>query len=147
MKSRLRKQNHIALSAIPLPKTSCPDDPRSRNLRRAAKGTRSTMESGTNRTKIAIVRRQWLSSQRLNSQLLSNLLRKSLSHGLHKSGNVVALLLGVLALLGVTASAQTSSQLPFDVSNPKHLDWPTDEANRIYASACELVARSIRPEK
>jgi hypothetical protein len=105
------------------------------------------MESGTNRTKIAIVRRQWLSSQRLNSQLLSNLLRKSLSHGLHKSGNVVALLLGVLALLGVTASAQTSSQLPFDVSNPKHLDWPTDEANRIYASACELVARSIRPEK
>jgi hypothetical protein len=58
-----------------------------------------------------------------------------------------ALLTCIVAVLGITAKAQTSSPLPFDVSNPKHLDWPTDEANRIYASACELVARSIRPEK
>jgi hypothetical protein len=59
----------------------------------------------------------------------------------------------LLAMPGATAGAQTSSasssplSLPFEVSNPKHLEWPTDEANRIYASACELVARSIRPEK
>jgi len=44
----------------------------------------------------------------------------------------------------IRASEQTSPF--FEVSNPKHLDWSMEEANRIYSSACELVARSIRPE-
>lgn len=56
-------------------------------------------------------------------------------------------LLATVASLGTPAGAQTASPLPFEVSNPKHLEWPSDEASRIYSSACELVARSIRPEK
>jgi hypothetical protein len=53
------------------------------------------------------------------------------------------------ALLNNSGTAQTpsTSSLPFEVSNPKHLQWSTDEANRIYMSACELVARTVRPEK
>jgi len=50
-----------------------------------------------------------------------------------------------VTMLKVSSCAQSS--LPFEVSNPKHLDWSTDEADRIYSSACELVARSIRPDK
>lgn len=53
----------------------------------------------------------------------------------------------VVVLRGANATAQTTAPLPFEVSNPKHLEWSTDEANRIYMSACELVARTIRPEK
>jgi hypothetical protein len=54
----------------------------------------------------------------------------------------------IVALLEAFSSAQNSSApLPFEVSNPKHLSLPQEEANRIYSSACELVARSIRPEK
>jgi hypothetical protein len=58
---------------------------------------------------------------------------------------VVVTIIGVGAGLALSSHAQSS--LPFDVSNPKHLKWSTEEADRIYASACELVARSIRPEK
>jgi hypothetical protein len=39
-----------------------------------------------------------------------------------------------------------SSNLPFEVSNPKHKKWPETEAGRIYTSACDLLARSIHPE-
>jgi hypothetical protein len=54
----------------------------------------------------------------------------------------------VVALLEAFTTAQNSSSpLLFEVSNPKHLALPQDEANRIYSSACELVARSIRPER
>lgn len=55
----------------------------------------------------------------------------------------------IIALLNTSMAAQTpsASSLPFEVSNPKHLQWSTDEANRIYMSACELVARTVRPEK
>jgi hypothetical protein len=55
----------------------------------------------------------------------------------------------VVAILEAFSTAQnpSSSPLLFEVSNPKHLTLPLDEANRIYSSACELVARSIRPEK
>jgi hypothetical protein len=58
----------------------------------------------------------------------------------------LALLAYAIALLGVSVMAQTSDPLPFAVSNPKHLEWSTEQAARIYASACELVARAIRPE-
>jgi hypothetical protein len=49
----------------------------------------------------------------------------------------------------VFLSARVGAQAlpPFDVSNPKHLNWSMEEAERIYISACELVARSVRPEK
>jgi hypothetical protein len=55
----------------------------------------------------------------------------------------------ITALMNTRATAQapSTSTLPFGVSNPKHLPWSTDEANRIYMSACELVARTVRPEK
>jgi hypothetical protein len=42
--------------------------------------------------------------------------------------------------------AASPSTLPFEVSNPKHKKWPEIEAGRIYTLACELLARSIRPE-
>jgi len=58
---------------------------------------------------------------------------------------ILAALISTLATLSSSGRAQTS--LPFEVSNPKHLNWSTEEADRIYSSACELVARSIRPEK
>jgi hypothetical protein len=40
-----------------------------------------------------------------------------------------------------------ASGLPFEVINPKHKKWPEAEAGRIYMWACDLLARSIRPEK
>jgi hypothetical protein len=49
---------------------------------------------------------------------------------------------------GVNGSAQASvaqNTAPFGVSNPKNKKWPADEATRIYFSACDRVARSIRP--
>jgi hypothetical protein len=58
---------------------------------------------------------------------------------------IILLVMCVVATLEGRGSAQTSAL--FAVSNPKHLNWSTDEADRIYSSACELVARSIRPEK
>jgi hypothetical protein len=42
--------------------------------------------------------------------------------------------------------AVASSNMPFEVSNPKHKKWPETEAGRIYTSACDLLARSIHPE-
>ena len=41
--------------------------------------------------------------------------------------------------------AQTS--LPFEISNPKNKKWEANEAVRIYTWACDLLARTIRPEK
>ena len=61
-------------------------------------------------------------------------------------------MLGALFLLlmgaGVNGSAQAGVQqnaAPFGVSNPKNKKWPADEAVRISFSACERVARTIRP--
>jgi hypothetical protein len=52
------------------------------------------------------------------------------------------------ALNGVAqTSASAQAPLPFSLSNPRHLKWSSEEAGRIYTSACELVARSIRPER
>lgn len=47
---------------------------------------------------------------------------------------------------GGTAQNGSSSALPFEVSNPKHQKWAELEAGRIYIQACDLLARSIRPE-
>lgn len=54
-----------------------------------------------------------------------------------------ALLLLITAALGC---AQQNA-LPFEVSNPSNKKWPPAEASRIYESACDLLARTIRPEK
>jgi len=51
----------------------------------------------------------------------------------------------VLAILASAANAQNT--LPFEVSNPKNKQWPPAEAGRIYSSACDLLARTVRPEK
>ena len=57
----------------------------------------------------------------------------------------ILLLLAVVGMFGTTAFGQNS--LPFEVSNPKHKKWSADEAGRIYNSACELLAKTVRPEK
>jgi len=64
---------------------------------------------------------------------------------------VLSALLLLLGAMPVRARAQQSSasqdSLPFVVSNPKNQKWPQVEANRIYDSACALVARTVRPER
>jgi hypothetical protein len=51
----------------------------------------------------------------------------------------------------MTVAAQTVPQkppnLPFDVSNPHNKKWSPAEAGRIYSSACQLLARTVRPDK
>jgi hypothetical protein len=50
--------------------------------------------------------------------------------------------------VGQTQSqAQNSAALPFEVSNPQKKKWQPAEAHRIYNSACQLLARTIRPDK
>jgi hypothetical protein len=58
------------------------------------------------------------------------------------------LALAICALI-ISLHSNTAAQvtLPFEVSNPKHLHWSMEEAGRIYDSACNLVARSLRREK
>jgi hypothetical protein len=56
----------------------------------------------------------------------------------------VAALVGAVVLSSL-AFAQDDS--PFTVKNEKKRDWPAAEAGRIYASACMLVAREVRPER
>jgi hypothetical protein len=51
----------------------------------------------------------------------------------------------LLLLTAVFGCAQNA--LPFEVSNPSNKKWPPVEATRIYDSACDLLARTIRPEK
>jgi hypothetical protein len=58
-----------------------------------------------------------------------------------------ACLLVMLAVSCTTVCFAQTSASPFTVTNPKHKKWPVDEASRIYLSACQYVARAIRPEK
>ena len=69
-------------------------------------------------------------------------------------GYLVALVLGAGANglaqgsvpQGSVAQVSTTREAtPFRVSNPKNRKWPVDEATRIYFSACDRVARCIRP--
>src|SRR5258708_33729334 len=46
---------------------------------------------------------------------------------------------------GLAQGSVAQDTTPFGVSNPKNRKWPVDEASRIYFSACDRVARSIRP--
>ena len=52
---------------------------------------------------------------------------------------------GSVSQVGVAQVSTTQEATPFAVSNPKNRKWPVDEATRIYFSACDRVARSIRP--
>lgn len=56
----------------------------------------------------------------------------------------------IVAILVVAVApsllCQTPNPLPFEVQNTKKQQWLPGEATRIYNSACELVARSIRPD-
>ncbi len=73
-----------------------------------------------------------------NAEFLANLI---VTRGLKR------VVLGTLFLL-LTAGAGASGfaqAAPFGVSNPKNKKWPVDEAARIYFSACDRVARTIRP--
>ena len=44
------------------------------------------------------------------------------------------------------AWSQAQATAPFEVQNSKNQRWYPVEARRIYTSACDLVARSIRPD-
>lgn len=71
----------------------------------------------------------------------------SLFHPFLLPGPVAIILVFICALAMLHGSVRAQAAVPFEVQNPKHLNWSTEEAGRIYSSACELVARSIRPEK
>ena len=51
----------------------------------------------------------------------------------------------LLLLNAVCGCAQNN--LPFEVSNPGNKKWSPTEAARIYDSACDVLARTVRPEK
>jgi hypothetical protein len=53
-------------------------------------------------------------------------------------------LLLLVAGAGANGLAQENSA-PFGVSNPKNKKWPVDEAARIYFSACDRLAQTVRP--
>jgi hypothetical protein len=55
-----------------------------------------------------------------------------------------AVTLFVFAALPLWSQVQQTTM--FDVKNPKNQRWYPVEARRIYTSACDLVARSIRPD-
>jgi hypothetical protein len=61
---------------------------------------------------------------------------------LRSSISLCCLLLLVTAVCGCAQNT-----LPFEVSNPGNKKWSPAEATRIYDSACDLLARTIRPEK
>lgn len=74
-------------------------------------------------------------------ELLNNLMAK-------RHTRQVALSACLLLLMGAAGSAQSGvgqEATPFGVSNPKNKKWPVEEATRIYFSACDRVARTIRP--
>jgi hypothetical protein len=62
----------------------------------------------------------------------------------HQSASCLLLM---LLTAGVITSAFAQQPAPFEVSNPKHKKWSSEEAGKIYYSACEILARTVRPEK
>jgi hypothetical protein len=53
----------------------------------------------------------------------------------------------VLLTVMLAAAGLAQNMTPFAVANPKNKKWSAEEAARIYFSTCDLVARSVRPEK
>ena len=67
---------------------------------------------------------------------------------LHSKRVALAAFLLLMIGMGANGSAQNGTghdTTPFGVSNPKNKKWPVEEATRIYFSACDRVARNIRP--
>ncbi len=62
----------------------------------------------------------------------------------HKTAGYAFLM---LLTAGVASGAFAQESVPFEVSNPKHKKWSSEEAGKIYYFACDLLARTIRPEK
>ncbi len=61
---------------------------------------------------------------------------------------IVSIVFLTILTVGLAGSAFGQGEpVPFEVSNPKHKEWPSEEAGKIYYSACELLARTVRPEK
>jgi hypothetical protein len=58
-----------------------------------------------------------------------------------------SILLCALLLLVTAVCGCAQNTLPFEVYNPGNKKWSPAEATRIYDSACDLLARTIRPEK
>lgn len=59
----------------------------------------------------------------------------------------VVRILFLLVCVAVPSIQAQNSSLPFELSNPKNKKWEAPEAVRIYTWACDLLARTIRPEK
>jgi hypothetical protein len=57
------------------------------------------------------------------------------------------ILLATSAICAAQTSTAKPSDLPFGVSNPQNKKWSPSEARRIYDAACQLLARTIRPDK
>jgi len=60
-------------------------------------------------------------------------------------GAGLLLLIAGAGAKGFAQAGVAQNSTPFGVSNPKNKKWPVDEAIRIYFSACDRVARTIRP--
>lgn len=58
-----------------------------------------------------------------------------------------SLLLRFVVLLStlMTGVVLAQNSLPFEVSNPKNQKWSPEQAEKIYQSACDLLARTINP--
>ena len=69
----------------------------------------------------------------------------------HQPKRYLQTVIGCAFLIMFTASLSSRAfgqdSVPFEVSNPKHKKWSSEEAGKIYYSACELLARTVRPEK
>ncbi len=60
----------------------------------------------------------------------------------------LGLALVVSSVIGFAQTPQPAqSSLPFEVSNPQNKKWSPTEAQRIYGAACQLLARTVRPDK
>jgi len=82
--------------------------------------------------------------QRKNSASSSKPTARDLAHFCSLSSISGTVLIIVIAISACGAQAQ--NPLPFEVSNSKNIKWSAAEAGRIYTSACDLLARTVRPE-
>jgi len=74
--------------------------------------------------------------------------RWGLRRGTANRGRALLLALAICTIFSFSkTTGQAQEGLPFQVSNPRHLKWPVEQAARIYSFACELVSRSMGREK
>ena len=63
---------------------------------------------------------------------------------LHKTARYAFLMILTASFV---SGALAQEAVPFEVSNPKHKKWSSEQAAKIYYSVCDLLARTVRPEK